>query len=168
MERTVHRMVLLMMVGLLGLSGCSGAAPEVAAATPATSSATVSPSTTTPPRAAIPADVTTELRDEILRLVGTASCREDSQCRSLPMGSKPCGGPEGYLAWSTAATDARQLEALAARYKEARQARNQRSGLMSDCAVVAEPAVRCVATSDGSGGRCEAVRGRGALSPAVR
>lgn len=110
-----------------------------------------------PPRAEAPADNTVELRNEILRLIGTAACRDDSQCRALPLGSKPCGGAEGYVAWSTAATNARQLEALAAHYKDARQARNQRLGLMSDCAVVPVPAVRCVRAPDvAAGGRCEA------------
>lgn len=124
---------------------------------------------TAPPRTALPADSTTELRSEILRLIGTAACRDDSQCRALPLGSKPCGGPEGYVAWSTAATDARQLEALAARFKDARQARNQRLGLMSDCSVVPEPAVRCVPAADAAtGGRCEAAVARGGPVPATR
>ncbi|MBI5720233.1 MAG: hypothetical protein HZC37_21375 [Burkholderiales bacterium] len=124
---------------------------------------------TAPPRAGAPADTTVELRGEILRLVGSAACRDDSQCRALPLGAKPCGGPEGYVAWSTAATDERQLEALAARYKDARQARNQRLGLMSDCAVVPQPPVRCVpAAGAAAGGRCEAQPARGGPVPATR
>jgi hypothetical protein len=96
---------------------------------------------------------------EIQRLVGNASCRDDTQCRALAMGSKPCGGPESYMAWSTAVTsDARALDAAAQRYKEARQARNQRLGLVSDCSVIAEPTMRCVPTpGDALGGRCQAV-----------
>ena len=79
------------------------------------------------------------------------------------MGSKPCGGPEGYLAWSVVGTDAAQLETLAQRYALARHERNQRSGLMSDCAIVPEPALRCV-VPEGAGGRCETVPGRGGSS----
>jgi hypothetical protein len=67
----------------------------------------------------------------------------------LPIGSKACGGPEAYLAWSTLATDARQLDAAAARYKQAREERNRREGIMSDCAVTPEPPVRCVAATAG-------------------
>jgi hypothetical protein len=107
-------------------------------------------------------DETAELRAELLRLIGPAPCRDDSQCRALPMGSKPCGGPEGYVAWSTAHTDGTKLQALAARYRDARAARNQRLGLMSDCAVVAEPLVRCVPDgANAPGGRCQAQPGRG-------
>lgn len=121
--------------------------------------------TAVPPSAAVPADATAALRDEILRLVGTAPCRDDSQCRALPIGNKPCGGPEGYVAWSTAATDGRALEAAAARYKLTREQRNRELGLMSDCAVVPEPAVRCMPVP---AGRCETVRGPAGLSPGLR
>jgi hypothetical protein len=144
-----------------------GSAPPVAAVE-------VSPAAApAPPRATTPADPSAELRGEIVRLIGTSACRDDGQCRALPLGSKPCGGPEGYLAWSTAATDARQLEALASRYKAARQAHNQRLGLMSDCAVLPEPAVRCVravgAAAAAGDGVCQplSVRG-GGQSPVTR
>jgi len=123
---------------------------------------------TAPPRAA-PADASIELRAEILRVIGNAPCRSDSQCRVIALGSKPCGGPEGYATWSTAGTDARELEALAARFKEARQARNQRLGLVSDCSVVPEPPVRCVPAAEAGGAsRCQALPVRGGPTPATR
>lgn len=185
----------LAVAGLLWLGGCSGAgrdaAVPIAAAPSASASASPTPvvasqpnvpgsvpaataegrpaAATAPPRAAEPADPAIELRGDILRLIGTASCRDDSQCRALALGSKPCGGPESYVAWSTAATDGRQLEALAARHKDARHARNQRLGLMSDCAVVPEPAVRCVPAAEaGSAGTCQAVSARVGPVPATR
>ncbi|MCW5634226.1 MAG: hypothetical protein KIT17_12910 [Rubrivivax sp.] len=115
-------------------------------------------------------DATGALRDEILRKIGDAACRDDSQCRALPLGSKPCGGPEGYLAWSTLDTGARELEALATRYREARVARNRQLGLVSDCAVVPEPAVRCVAAAAGvaGSGTCRVVPGPSGPMPATR
>jgi len=188
MERLSCRAALTV-AGLLWLGGCSGAGPEatpVAAPAPAVQAAASQPgapagsvpaasaegrpaAAAMPPRGAAPADPTIELRSEIVRLIGPAACRDDSQCRALPLGSKPCGGPEGYVAWSTAATDGRQLEALAARYKDARQARNQRLGLMSDCSVVPEPAVRCVPAAEaGTGGRCQSIAARGGPMPATR
>ncbi|MBL8324567.1 MAG: hypothetical protein JNJ89_06370 [Rubrivivax sp.] len=99
---------------------------------------------------------------ELMRLIGPAACREDSQCRVLPLGAKPCGGPEGHVAWSTVGTDAARLRSLAERYRVARAARNQRLGLVSDCAVVLEPPVRCVPDAGSPlGGRCQAQVGRG-------
>lgn len=102
-------------------------------------------------------------------MIGDAACRDDSQCRVMPLGAKPCGGPEAYVAYSTARTDERQLEALASRYREARSARNQRLGLVSDCSVVPEPAVRCVPVAgQDAGGRCQAAVVRGGPLPATR
>lgn len=146
----------------------AGATPGVVPAT-AVEARADAPAPPPPPRAAVPADPTVEMHGEIQRLIGAAACRDDSQCRVLPLGSKPCGGPEGHLAWSTVGTDAHQLEALAARYTQARQARNQRLGLMSDCAIVPAPGVRCVPAQGGpSGGRCQTVPGRGGPSPLTR
>ena len=155
---------------LVGLMACSGAAPEqpaVGAAPAAAASAGEGRAAVgAPPRAPAAPDPTIEQRAEILRLIGLASCRDDSQCRALPVGSKPCGGPETYLAWSVAATQVGQLEALAGRYKEARAARNQRLGMMSDCAVVPEPAVRCVPdAAPAQGGRCQALPARPGAAP---
>lgn len=168
-----------MLAGWAVLGGCSGTGAEraasaatsapVVATAPAAASAPAPVAASTPaPVAAAPisppapgrastADATVELRAQITRLIGSAACRNDNQCRALPLGSKPCGGPEGYLAWSTEGTDVRALEAAAERYKEARRARHERLGLMSDCAVVPEPAVRCVfepGAPAGSAGQC--------------
>ncbi|MBC8055009.1 MAG: hypothetical protein H7Y61_00350, partial [Rhizobiales bacterium] len=38
-------------------------------------------------------------------LIGAAGCESDAQCRSIGIGTKACGGPEFYLAWSIAGTD---------------------------------------------------------------
>lgn len=169
----------------IAMAGCSGAGRESAGPAPASASPAPAPFPAPPP-AAVPAaevrssgaasaarrapagDETTELRGEIQRLIGNAACRDDGQCRALPMGSKPCGGPEAYLAWSVVATNGGQLEALAARYREARQARNQRLGLMSDCAVLPEPQVRCL-RADAGEGRCTlATSPRMGPTPATR
>jgi len=197
MERTISRVARALKVAVAGLcvASCSGAgsggsppppaAPTSAStpspvAAPATAGAAAGsvpaaaaeggrPGAANPPPRTAPADASVELRAEILRVIGNAPCRNDSQCRAIALGSKPCGGPEGYAAWSTAGTDARELDALAARYKEARQARNQRLGLVSDCAVVPEPPVRCVPAAEaGAAGRCQALPARGGPTPATR
>lgn len=103
----------------------------------------------TPP--APPAPTETEsarLSRELRELVGPAACRADSQCRSMPVGAKACGGPAGYLAWSIEGTDATRLAALAARQAEAQRRENEASGIRSNCALVTDPGAACVA------GRC--------------
>jgi len=52
---------------------------------------------------------------EIERLIGDAWCDHDSQCRTLPIGHKACGGPERWLPWSTKVTDETKLRELLAR-----------------------------------------------------
>lgn len=89
------------------------------------------------------------LAGELRALIGPASCTSDSQCRTLAVGSKACGGPAGYWAWSTEGTDAKRLAELAARQAEAERRETQAAGMRSDCRVVTDPGAACVA------GRCE-------------
>ena len=52
------------------------------------------------------------LARELRSLIGTAACSSDSQCRTVAVGAKPCGGPAGYWAWSTQDTDAERLQTI--------------------------------------------------------
>lgn len=81
--------------------------------------------------------------DRIRALVGTPSCTADSQCHSLALGARPCGGPEAYLPWSSAHAAADQVQALAARYKAEREAVNRTGGLVSDCRFQIDPGAVC-------------------------
>ena len=80
--------------------------------------------------------------------IGEARCSSDAQCHSLGVGAKPCGGPEGYRAWSSQNSDGKKLRSLADRHATTRRTENEASGLMSNCAVEADPGARCLA------GRC--------------
>lgn len=85
----------------------------------------------------------------IRELIGNAACSDSSQCHSLAVGARACGGPEYYLAWSSATTGADQLRALAERYKAERQAGNAATGRVSDCRYAMDPGAVCTA------GRCQ-------------
>jgi len=89
---------------------------------------------------------------EIKRLIGTPTCSEDAQCRSLPVGALACGGPQEYLPYSTAKTDRQALLALAERSKTERQAEIQRTGEMSICINRPDPGAVCVAGNCQLGG----------------
>ncbi len=82
-----------------------------------------------------------ELRD----LIGPAACHSDSQCRTVAVGARPCGGPAGYWAWSTQGTDAERLTTLAQRQAAAEKAEQQARGLRSNCRVLTDPGAICVA-----------------------
>ncbi|WP_457352307.1 hypothetical protein [Roseateles sp. P5_D6] len=100
--------------------------------------------------AAAPAEAeSVRLGRELRALIGPAACTANSQCRTVAVGAKACGGPAGYLAWSTVGTDAERLAALAARQAQAHKREIEASGMHSNCAMVADPGAACVAT------RCE-------------
>lgn len=85
------------------------------------------------------------LARELRELIGPARCTADNQCRTVAVGAKACGGPAAYWAWSTDGTDAKRVAALAAQHAAAQQREIAGRGLMSNCALVTEPAVACVA-----------------------
>ena len=80
---------------------------------------------------------------KIDRLIGSARCTTDRQCRVAPIGLRPCGGPESHRAWSTRDTRAQLLQRSLQHYAELRRRQQDAEGLMSTCQVLPEPAVRC-------------------------
>lgn len=75
---------------------------------------------------------------------GDASCDSSAQCRSIGIGHKACGGPEGYLAWSSKRNgDGQRLSALVAQHKEIRRAEVEKSGMLSNCSYLPDPGARC-------------------------
>ena len=107
--------------------------------------------------ASAPKQDTAGLYRSIREMVGDASCTANEQCRTLPIGHKACGGPEGYLVWSTAGTSESRLRALVESYNEARKREVQQSGRVSDCSMVADPGARCEAGRCVPAGRSPAV-----------
>lgn len=81
---------------------------------------------------------------DIQRLIGTPTCSDNAQCRTVAVGALACGGPQEYLAWSTTRTSERDLMALAERFKGERQAQIKSSGEMSICIHRPDPGAVCV------------------------
>lgn len=94
------------------------------------------------PKAAAPAPAGDTLA-EIHALIGDAACTDASQCHTLALGARACGGPQAYVAWSSARTDGAALAALAARYRQEREAAIAASGEMSDCRFLPDPGAVC-------------------------
>ena len=76
-------------------------------------------------------------------MVANASCADASQCKTVAIGARACGGPEGYLAYSTALTKPAQLQALALRHAEQRRAEVTSAGLLSTCIMLQDPGATC-------------------------
>lgn len=84
----------------------------------------------------------------IRALIGDAACTDASQCHTLAIGARPGGGPQAYLAWSSACTDGAALALLADQFRREREAEIAASGEMSDCRFLPDPGAVC------SGGTC--------------
>ena len=89
-----------------------------------------------------------DLREHVLEVRGDGACSATSECRAVPFGAKPCGGPWSYLVYSTAATDSARLVNLVAEYNRREAERNETAGRMSDCMFVEPPVLQC------TDGRC--------------
>jgi len=85
-----------------------------------------------------------QLREAVARQVGGLRCSEQSQCRFLPIGSKPCGGPWSYLLYSKVTTDSAALAVAVERYNAAEAELNRKLGRVSDCGFVSPPKLDCV------------------------
>jgi hypothetical protein len=85
------------------------------------------------------ADRLEELRRMIEREIGIPSANEPSQCKLIPFGSKPCGGPWGYLVYSTLKTDESRLKQLVSDYNQLQKKMNDEGKILSDCAIAPEP-----------------------------
>lgn len=87
--------------------------------------------------------------------IGDARCSADTQCRTLAVGYKACGGPQQWWAWSTVTASADRLQAWADELAAVQKKRQDASGMVSNCLYVADPgavcqARRCVLRSGGN------------------
>jgi hypothetical protein len=117
------------------------------AAAPDSTTRAAAPDSTT--RAAPSSDVT-RLEAEARALAKPGGCEQASQCRTAPVGSKPCGGPRTYLVYCPRTTDEGALLRKLDELRRAEDARNRKEGMMSDCSLTPEPKVDVI------GGSCRA------------
>ena len=86
---------------------------------------------------------TKQLHQRLQRLTADKSCMQAAQCKVLPVGHRPCGGPEQYLVYSSQTTDEKLLAITNARYKKLKQEQQQRLGLRSSCQMLPESMAAC-------------------------
>lgn len=118
-----------------------------------------------PPAAQDPRDAPVKAAwAEVLREVGTPTCQTDTQCRVADVGARPCGGPDSFIAWSTAVTSEGQLMEKLAGHKKAREQRQRQDGILSDCRVLPRPTAICTRAPGAASGVCALGRGGAARS----
>ena len=75
---------------------------------------------------------------EIEALASSESCVETSEWTFTSYGSKACGGPIGYIAYSQNIDTALFLQKIE-EHRMAQQAFNEKWGIISDCSIPQEP-----------------------------
>lgn len=79
-----------------------------------------------------------QLYKEIEALSKSVSCTEADEWKFVAIGSKACGGPTGYMAYSTQINEEQFLEKVTY-YTEQQKAFNTKWGIVSTCDIPAEP-----------------------------
>jgi hypothetical protein len=108
---------------------------------------------TAPADAAASRERVERLEREARALARADGCEQDGQCRTAPVGSRPCGGPRDYVAYCALTTDSAALYAKLAELAAAEKAFNEKEGLASTCEFRMPPAVSL------AGGQCAAAGG---------
>jgi hypothetical protein len=122
------------------LAGCTGAPPRDGgdAGPPAAQAPAPPPPATTnptPPAGAAETDTARIRRLEVeARAMAQADgCGEEGQCRTAPVGSRPCGGPRTYVVYCATSTDTMALFAKLRELARAEEEYNKKEGMASTC-----------------------------------
>ncbi len=82
--------------------------------------------------------VLSNLGDDINVLIESSVCTDETECAFIAFGSKPCGGPWGYLIYSNS-IDTDELIEKVERFNQLQNTYNLRYNITSDCSVVSPP-----------------------------
>ena len=80
-----------------------------------------------------------DLKRAIDEEIGEPRADSVAQCKYIPFGAKPCGGPWMYLVYSTARTDESKLQRLVREFNALQKKINEEEQVGSDCSVPSEP-----------------------------
>ena len=72
-----------------------------------------------------------------------SACTADTECRSVAVGGKACGGPSGFRAYSSKTASPDSVEALAQHERELATQQAKASHQVSPCFMLADPGARC-------------------------
>ena len=84
------------------------------------------------------------LRAQIIEMIGEASCVNLVHCRLLALGTRPCGGADEYLAYSSNTGNRTALENKALEYTLLQEDVQQAKGAVGVCVVLPQPRLTCI------------------------
>lgn len=76
-------------------------------------------------------------------LNNASACTADTDCHSVAIGAKACGGPTGYRAYSSKTVSTASVEAQAQRQRELAAEAARASHEVSPCFMLADPGAHC-------------------------
>jgi len=85
-----------------------------------------------------------DLYAQIQQVASTEGCSTSADCGLLPIGNKPCGGPEAYMAYSKNNSDVDALKKMGQQYADMREQYNKDNQMMGTCQVTPKPNVSCI------------------------
>jgi hypothetical protein len=84
------------------------------------------------------------LRAQIIEMIGDASCVNLAHCRLLALGTRPCGGADEYLAYSSHTANRAALESKALEYAVIQEGVQRAKSIAGICVVLPQPRLACV------------------------
>ena len=91
-----------------------------------------------------PAKDTPSLMKTLNALTANKQCNTASDCKSIGVGHRACGGPEKYLIYSAKHTKQAELETKVEAYNAQRQKAVKKGGGFSTCMMLMPPVLQCV------------------------
>ena len=76
-------------------------------------------------------------------LAAASACTVDTECHSVAVGAKACGGPTGYRAYSSRNASTASVDALAQHERDLAAAAARESHQVSACFMLADPGAHC-------------------------
>ncbi|MEN9315313.1 MAG: hypothetical protein RJA99_2395 [Pseudomonadota bacterium] len=80
---------------------------------------------------------------EVKTRIGPAVCSVDADCRALPMGALPCGGPSRFLPYSIRGTDEGALSRLSADHQRLSAELLAGQQAVGNCLALLQPVAYC-------------------------
>lgn len=85
--------------------------------------------------------------EAVYELTRDLSCANSTECSSIGIGAKPCGGPWKYLVFSAITVDQEELDAAVADLNAYEAGYNRQEGIISDCSLAPPAVPGCVSNT---------------------
>lgn len=88
-----------------------------------------------------------QLESEARAIARTEGCSQPEQCRTAPVGDRPCGGPRDFVVYCATTTDSVALFNKLEELRRAEQEYNRAHDLLSTCELRLPPQTQLVGTT---------------------